>query len=226
MIAENAVRADDEPGLPEGAGVFLDRDGVINRRSLTLVRRVSHLDVLPGVPEAVAQLTNAGYRIVIVTNQRPVAWGLIDPDDLDAIHAKIKERIEAAGGRVDAMHACTHGFFTDCACGKPEPGMLEAGARELDLDPEACWLVGDKPSDIEAGRRFGARTVWVTGQRFPWERWRKAPPADHRAEDLPHAVELILSDPARASKEPVEENGGKRRGGSVSAVDQDGPMHS
>lgn len=175
--------------------VFLDRDGVINRRSLTLVRQPDHLEILPGVPEAVARLTEAGYRTVVVTNQRPVAWGLIEETDLDAIHERINQAIEAAGGRVDAFRSCRHGFFADCACGKPSPGMLTSAAEELDLAPERCWMVGDKPSDVEAGRRFGARTIWVTGSRYPWERWKRAPEADARVEDLPAAVERILGEP-------------------------------
>jgi histidinol-phosphate phosphatase family protein len=177
---------------PEGRCVFLDRDGVVNRRSVTLVRTPDQLEILPGVPEAAARLTEAGYRLVVVTNQRPVAWGIIDQADLDAIHGEIRAAIEAAGGRVDAMKACTHGHLTECACGKPEPGMLEEAAGELDLVPERCWMVGDKGSDVEAGRRFGARTIWVTGEHFPWERWRSAPEADARVGDLPEAVDVIL----------------------------------
>ncbi len=175
------------------AAVFLDRDGVINQRRVTLVRHPGLLRIKPGVPEAVARLSEAGYRIVVVTNQRPVAWGLIDPDDLDAVHARIQDAIEAAGGHVDAFDACTHGFFTDCACGKPEPGMLEAAAERFGIDPARSWMVGDKPSDVEAGRRFGARTVWITGSRFPWEAFKKRPDADHKAHDLPAAVERILA---------------------------------
>jgi D-glycero-D-manno-heptose 1,7-bisphosphate phosphatase len=179
---------------PEGSCVFLDRDGVVNRRSVTLVRDETQLEILPGVPEAVARLTEAGYRIVVVTNQRPVAWGIIVEADLAAIHDRIRQAFEQAGGRVDAIKACRHGFFTDCACGKPEPGMLEAAGEELDLVPEHCWMVGDKGSDVEAGRRFGARTVWVTGQHFPWERFRSAPEADHVVDDLPEAVDRILAE--------------------------------
>lgn len=175
------------------ACVFLDRDGVINQRRPTLVRQPKHLTLNPGVPEAVARLSQAGYRVVIVTNQRPVAWGIIDPEDLDAIHARIREAIEAAGGHVDAFDACTHGFFEDCACGKPEPGMLEAAAERFGLDPERCWMVGDKPSDVEAGRRFGARTVWIHGSRFPWEAFKKRPDADVDAYDLAEAVDAILA---------------------------------
>lgn len=190
-----------EPSGTNGRGtdgepaVFLDRDGVINRRSLTLVRRPAHLTILDGVPEAVARLNEAGYQIVIVTNQRPVSWGLIDDADLDAIHARIRERIEDAGGHVAEFRACRDGFFANCECGKPNPGMLASAAEKLGLDPERSWMIGDKPSDVKAGRRFGARTIWVTGSRYPWERWKTAPGADHRVEDLPAAVDEILDEP-------------------------------
>lgn len=177
----------------EHAGVFLDRDGVINRRSPTFVRNADQLEVLPGVPEAIARLTEAGFKIAIVTNQRPVAWGWIDEEDLMAIHAAIEDEIEAAGGRVDIFQACTHGYFANCGCGKPEPGLLKRAGAVLDLDPERCWMVGDKASDVEAGRRYGARTIWVTGEHYPWERWRSAPEADAEVGDLPAAVEHILT---------------------------------
>ncbi len=175
--------------------VFLDRDGVINHRRLTLVRKPGQLRIVAGAPEAIARLNEAGYRVVVVTNQHPVGHGVIKQANLDAIHATIARIVEAAGGRIDAFKACTHRFTEPCTCGKPEPGMLEQAAEQLDLDREACWLVGDKASDIEAGRRFGARTIWITGSRFPWDRLRRRPSADHVAADLPAAVDVILEHP-------------------------------
>lgn len=208
VATEPVTEASTDGGEGSGeAAVFLDRDGVINRRSLTLVRRPAHLELLPGVPGAVARLSEAGYRIVVVTNQRPVAWGLIDGGDLDAIHERIREAIEAAGGHVDQFRACRDGFFANCECGKPNPGMLTSAAEELGLDPGQSWMVGDKPSDVEAGRRFGARTAWVTGSQYPWERWRAAPEPDVVAEDLPAAVDRILGEP-----EPVFDAGEQASG--------------
>jgi D-glycero-D-manno-heptose 1,7-bisphosphate phosphatase len=193
--------------------VFLDRDGVINRRSITLVRDESQLEILPGVPEAVARLTEAGYRIVIVTNQRPVAWGIIDGEDLDRIHEDIQAAIEEVGGRVDAFRSCRDGFFDECACGKPEPGMLVSAAEELGLASEGSWMVGDKPSDVEAGRRFGADTIKITGSKFPWERWKTAPEADHHARDLPAAVDRILAEqPPTPRTETSSQTVSPRRG--------------
>ncbi len=174
--------------------VFLDRDGVINKRKLTLVRHVGKLDLHPGVPEAIARLKDAGYVVVVVTNQSPVGYGLIDEADLDAIHDEIQARVEAAGGHIDAFHACPHRKSEGCRCAKPKPGMLEQAADDLGIDPDASWMLGDKASDIQAGRAFGARTVHVVGDRFPWDHLRGDPEADHTVEDLAEAVEIILAE--------------------------------
>lgn len=172
--------------------VFLDRDGVVNKRKLTLVRHRGKLDLHRGVPGAVARLNEAGYLVVVVTNQSPVGYGLIDEDELTAIHDEIQARVKAGGGHVDAFYACPHKKDEGCRCAKPKPGMLEEAADELGVDPGTSWMVGDKGSDIEAGRAFGARTIHVTGDRFPWDHLRGDPEADHTVDDLVEAVEVIL----------------------------------
>lgn len=174
--------------------VFLDRDGVVNHRKLTLVRHVGKLDLHAGVPEAIARLQDAGYLVVVATNQSPVGYGLIDEDDLAAIHEEIQARVEAAGGHVDAFYACPHKKSEACRCAKPKPGMLEEATEELGIDPEASWMLGDKASDIQAGRAVGARTIHVTGDRFPWDHLRGDPEADHTVDDLVEAVEIILGE--------------------------------
>lgn len=174
--------------------VFLDRDGVVNQRKLTLVRHRGKLELHQGVPEAIARLNQAGYLVVVVTNQSPVGYGLIDEDELTAIHDEIQARVEAGGGHVDAFYACPHKKAEACRCAKPEPGMLEDAADELGIDPEASWMLGDKGSDIQAGRAFGARTIHVTGDRFPWDHLRSDPEADRTVDDLVEAVEVLLAE--------------------------------
>jgi histidinol-phosphate phosphatase family protein len=173
--------------------VFLDRDGVINRRSPWIFVDPRRLSLVDGAPEAAARLAEAGYRVVVVTNQPWVGYGVLAEHRLEAFHDELRERIRGAGGRVDAVYACTHRHREGCECRKPATGMLDRGREAFDLDPEACWMVGDKPSDVEAGRRFGARTAWVTGQRLPWERREPDPPADVTVEALPDAVDAILA---------------------------------
>lgn len=172
--------------------VFLDRDGVLNERSPWIFVDPRRLLLVEGAPAAVARLTEAGFRTIVVTNQPWVGYGTLDEARLEAFHERIREAVEAEGGRIDAVYACRHARWEGCRCRKPGVGMLEEDAEAFDLDPAACWMVGDKPSDVEAGQRFGARTVWVTGERFPWERSEPWPPADRTMATLPEAVEAIL----------------------------------
>jgi D-glycero-D-manno-heptose 1,7-bisphosphate phosphatase len=175
-------------------GVFLDRDG-------TLIAEVGHLgdpdgvELLPGVPAALRRLRDAGYALVLVTNQAGVARGLFNEDAVRAVNARVGELLGEERILLDGWYFCPHhpGFTGTCDCRKPEPGMLRQAARELDLDLTASWIVGDHPSDAEAGRRAGARPIIVrTGHRL-------LPGSDHDpgpdvavVDDLAAAADLIL----------------------------------
>ena len=179
------------------AGVFLDRDGVLNRRRLALVRKPSQLVMLPGVPEAVARLTDAGFAVAIATNQEFVdqPWfggTYIRREDHDEVMRLVVEAMQSAGGRVDAVYACMHRRGSGCDDAKPKPGMLLQGARDLDLDLSRSFMVGDQRKDMLAGRRAGARTVLVDPRlRTALQGAEKY--ANHVARDLPAAVDWILS---------------------------------
>ncbi len=141
--------------------VFFDRDGVLNA---AVVRDGKPYP--PTVPEelaidsdaarVVADLRARGFMVVVVTNQPDVARGTTTAAAVDAIN----ERLRAAVG-VDAVYTCVHDNQDGCACRKPKPGMLLRAARELGLDLDASYMVGDRWSDIEAGRRARCRTVWI-----------------------------------------------------------------
>jgi len=141
--------------------VFLDRDGVINR---TVVRggrpypppNVATLELLPGVAEAMARLHEAGYRLVVVTNQPDIARGTQDRSVVDAMHAWI-----AAALPVDEFCVCVHDDDDQCDCRKPKPGMLRGAAESAGVDLAASFMVGDRWRDIEAGRAAGCRTVFI-----------------------------------------------------------------
>jgi D-glycero-D-manno-heptose 1,7-bisphosphate phosphatase len=141
--------------------VFLDRDGVINA---AVVRDgkpyppadVHALEILPGVAEALAELRGAGFTLVVVTNQPDVARGTTPRATVDAIH----ERLRATLG-LDAIYACFHDNTDHCGCRKPRPGMLVDAARDLGLDLQASWMVGDRWRDVDAGIAAGCHTIWV-----------------------------------------------------------------
>lgn len=175
--------------------VFLDRDGVLNRESDAFIKTPDELHVFHGVPEAVALLNTAGYLAVVISNQSGLARGLVTPENLEAIHAKLREEIAAAGGRLDGIYHCPHLPGDGCACRKPATGMITQAAADLDIDLAASWLVGDRPEDIACGAAAGCRTVFVlTGKSAAYDSARfNAPPA-YVASALPAAVEIILAD--------------------------------
>ena len=179
---------------PEGPAVFLDRDGVINQGRAGYVRTPEHFAFLPGAPEAVADLNRAGFRVAIVSNQDAVGWKLIPERQLRRIHDKMIAGLAAAGARVEEIYVCPHHVLADCPCRKPRPGLLLVAAKDLNANPRRSWMVGDKVSDVSAGKAIGARTVFVGDakrrKRFAKELAAIRPEAI--AKDLRGAVSAIL----------------------------------
>ena len=105
--------------------VILDRDGVINQDSDAYVKSVDEWIPIPGSAAAIARLHKAGYRVVIATNQSGLARGYFDRTELDAMHAKMTELIEAEGGKLDGIFFCPHGPEDNCGCRKPLPGLID-----------------------------------------------------------------------------------------------------
>jgi D-glycero-D-manno-heptose 1,7-bisphosphate phosphatase len=143
------------------SAVFLDRDGVINA---AVVRdgkpyppaSVDVMEILPGVPQALADLRTAGFALVVVTNQPDVARGKTPRAAIDAIHDHLRAQLP-----LDAIYACFHDDADRCNCRKPGPGMLLDAARDLGLDLPSSWMVGDRWRDIDAGISAGCHTAWV-----------------------------------------------------------------
>src|SRR4051812_22748768 len=126
------------------------------------VTRPEAVELLPGAARAIRTLNDAGIPVAVVTNQRCLARGQLDPAGLDAVHAAPRERpAAAAGAHVDAIYHCPHERDT-CSCRKPAPGLLAAAARDFGAAPAQAVMIGDARSDVEAGRRFGARTIQLT----------------------------------------------------------------
>lgn len=144
--------------------VFLDRDGVINQKAPDggYVTRWEDFHFLPGVIEAITQFNLAGFRVIVVTNQRCVAKGLLSERELNILHDRMTDHLAQAGARIDAIHYCPHASEPPCGCRKPAPGMLLAAAGAQHLDLAASWMIGDSEIDIQAGRNAGCRTARVT----------------------------------------------------------------
>jgi D-glycero-D-manno-heptose 1,7-bisphosphate phosphatase len=149
---------------------FIDRDGVLNE-DLGYVYRAADFHWLPGAIAALQRLQQAGYALVVVTNQSGIARGLYTPADLAALHQHMRSQLQQQGVVLTGVYACPHhpeavlpAYRCACECRKPQPGMLLQAAREQALDLPASCLFGDKPSDIEAGQRAGVgRNALVSG---------------------------------------------------------------
>jgi D-glycero-D-manno-heptose 1,7-bisphosphate phosphatase len=143
--------------------VFLDRDGVINRKAPegAYITRWEDFQFLPGVTEGILLLNKAGWSVIVVSNQRCVARGLLTAAELEKIHHRMNCELSQAGARLQAIYYCPHEKEPPCDCRKPSPGMLLTAAREHQVDLSISWLVGDSESDIEAGKRAGCRTLRI-----------------------------------------------------------------
>jgi D-glycero-D-manno-heptose 1,7-bisphosphate phosphatase len=176
--------------------VFLDRDGVINRKMPEgqYVTGWQHFDLLPGVPEAIARLNRAGLRVLVVTNQRGIALGLYTAEDVVHIHARLQEELAERGARIDGFYFCPHDK-RECNCRKPLPGLFEQAQADFpEIAPAASVIIGDSLSDIEFGRNLGMRAVFIEGD--PEHRKagaeRAAELAGSVSSSLPDAVALLL----------------------------------
>jgi D-glycero-D-manno-heptose 1,7-bisphosphate phosphatase len=144
--------------------VFLDRDGVLNRRPPVAgyVRRPDDVEWLPGALDAVRRLTDAGVRLIVISNQAGVARGAMTAADLAAVEESMQADVTAAGGRIDCFIYCPHGWDEDCECRKPRPGMLYQAQRQFDLDLTRTPFIGDDERDGQAADAAGCPFMLVT----------------------------------------------------------------
>lgn len=169
--------------------VFLDRDGVLNRAfpeggTTRPPMSLDELELLPGVPEALARLRDAGFVLVVVTNQPDVARGKQTRAAVEAINAKMTAELPLLD-----VFACFHDTGDKCHCRKPKPGLLLEAAAKWNLDVPTAFLIGDRWSDIVAAHAAGCRGVLID---TPFSNAERCNP-DHRAADITGAVDWILA---------------------------------
>lgn len=148
--------------------IFLDRDGTINEE-VNYLHRPEDFVFLPGAAKAIQLLKEAGYRVVVVTNQAGVARGYYSEADVERLHEYVNERLQKEyQTEIDAFYYCPHhpehgigDYKIACHCRKPETGMLEQAQEKFAIDKAKSWMIGDKLLDVEAGKRFGVNTALV-----------------------------------------------------------------
>ena len=174
------------------ATVFLDRDGTINVKAPegAYITRPDELALLPGAAEAVRRLNDAGVEVVIVTNQRGIARGIMSEADYDAVTGALAAQLAEHGASWRAVYHCPHEAGA-CTCRKPQPGLIDRARADLPaLDLHGAVLIGDSDSDVEAGRRAGLGTVPLAD---PASARAEASAADHVVPSLAAAVDWLLN---------------------------------
>ena len=146
--------------------IFLDRDGVINRRppKADYVKSWDEFEFLPGVLDAIKLLTSEGYNIYIISNQPGIARGKMTTEDLNNIHKNMITTIENNEGKISKIYYCPHGWNDGCDCRKPNPGMFYQVSREYNIDLRKCIYIGDDLRDKQAGDAVGLTTILVNNK--------------------------------------------------------------
>jgi len=175
------------------SAVFLDRDGVINENREDYVKSLNELRFLPGAIRAIARLTSAGFRVIVVSNQQGVAKGVITRQALEEVERALTEELAAAGSKLAGAYYCPHLQEENCDCRKPRPGLMLRAASELGFDVADAIFVGDSHKDVEAGRNAGCRTILALSGKTAGDDVGGLPlQPDHVVADLAEAADLIV----------------------------------
>jgi len=178
--------------------VFLDKDGTISEEAGYL-SHYRDLNIFPHSAEAIKLLNEAGYKVIVISNQSGVARGYLGEDMLQAIDKTLQKKLLNRGAILSAIYYCPHHpeygvypYRQDCACRKPHTGLVEKAARDFDLDLKSSFFVGDHANDVATGRQAGMKTAFVLTGHGQEELAELDPKPDFVADDLLGAVKWIL----------------------------------
>ncbi len=183
--------------------VFLDRDHTIIEDP-GYISDPGLVKLLPGVEGAIKSLSQAGYKIILVTNQSGIARGLLTEETLQRIHAELRRQLAASGAHLDGIYfcpfhpeGCVEGYCIDSELRKPRPGMILKAAKDLNIDLASSWMVGDSVRDVEAGQRAGCRTIRLRTNTLlaAGEGEDEDSQADFTVRNLVEAAKIILREP-------------------------------
>lgn len=175
--------------------VLLDRDGTINVEKKH-VYRIEDWEWIDGAQDAIKQLNQAGFKVIVISNQSGIARGMYRAEDVDRLHAFAAAELTRNGAVIDAFLYCPHhpefGDKRPCGCRKPEPGLLLQAATTYGIDLSRSWMIGDKMSDVQAGKKAGTSTILVrTGHGM--EQLDQRDTEQLVADDLAGAVRQIIA---------------------------------
>lgn len=199
-------------GRQSTPAVFLDRDGTLIV-DVDFLNSIERLELIPGAAEAVRIFNRLGKKVIVVSNQSGIARGYFNEEQVEEIHRAMRRLFAAEGARIDAIYYCPHHpdfgepqYRRNCNCRKPEPGLFLQAAAEHQIDLEKSYMIGDKYSDVEAGKRLNMVSILVlTGNgKHHYELYKDKPNVtqpDFVAADVLEAAQYILR----------RETGGKKR---------------
>lgn len=207
MVSEDIALGNEgwHPPIDRTWTVLVDRDGVINRRiACDYVRSTDEFVPLPDALDALAILSRAVSRVLVVTNQAGIGKSLMTVADLDAIHAYLRAAVARRGGRISAVLACPHLATDGCPCRKPSVGLATQALNMFpDIRPSRILVMGDSPTDIEFANRIGAPSILIGDGRLGLDDGSSG--ASARADSLSDAVRRVLSGEAYpAAGEPAQ----------------------
>jgi D-glycero-D-manno-heptose 1,7-bisphosphate phosphatase len=166
--------------------VFLDRDGVINK-DIGYLHQPEQFELLPGALEGLKKLSEAGFALVLVTNQAGIGLGYFKHEDFYQVNRAMFKAMAPSGAGLDKIFYCPHGVNDGCNCRKPQAGMIERGFEELNLIREQSWMVGDLITDVQAGKKANLKTIRITAEAL-----QVGGAADAHALNLNLAADIIL----------------------------------
>ncbi len=170
--------------------LFLDRDGTL-MVDVGYPCRPDQVRLLPGVAEGLSACRDAGYLLSIISNQSGVGRGYFGVDALQAVHERLLTLLAQSGVRIDDTQYCLHAPEEGCECRKPSPLMIRRSASRLGVDPAQSFMIGDKMSDMEAGREAGCRTILLG----PPDGRSAIPGVDYRCADWQEVVRVVRGGP-------------------------------
>jgi len=172
-----------------GRYVLLDRDGTLNVEKHYL-SDPAQLELMPGVVEGLRLLQSHGFGLVVISNQSGIGRGVVGKDLVEAIHVRLRELLQQQGVELNGIYYCPHSPEQNCSCRKPSPAMIYQAAEDLDFSPRESFVVGDKSSDVEMGKRANAVTILVLTGYGKQQPLREK--ADFVAEDFREAAAIIV----------------------------------
>ncbi len=186
--------------------VFLDRDGVINQDSSDYIKSWDEFTFIPRSLDAIRELTSNGFSVFLITNQSVIGRQFVTRAGLDRIHEQMKDRIMAAGGRIQDIFFCPHLPDDGCDCRKPKPGLVQQAQKKYQIDLRTATMVGDNAKDILCAQAAGCRhSILVktgSGEVAQKALSEKDIAFDYLADDLYDAVQWILKADPNTSGSP------------------------